>query len=216
VTDAGWLFVVLPLAASVAGYWARSMYFSTPTGILVRRMRQVPVRRIAEAREGEKVRIVGRVGSHEQLLTAPLTDRPCLAHEVVVTVENAFGLASHEMETEALPMTIRDETGVAHLGPGEPALALAFDRVWTYTRAQQGPEKLDRLLDRHQRHRQAHEGFRWTRVREGTLQSGDEIAVVGTARWQDDPDGMGGSYREAPRRLVLEDCIVSNDPRARR
>ena len=43
------------------------------------------------------------------------------------------------------------------------------------------------------------------RYEEGTLTEGERIVVVGTARWEEDPDPMaqGGTYRERPRRLRI-------------
>jgi hypothetical protein len=42
------------------------------------------------------------------------------------------------------------------------------------------------------------------RGREGILEAGERVAVGGIARWLPDPDAAGGSYRETPKRLVLE------------
>ena len=43
------------------------------------------------------------------------------------------------------------------------------------------------------------------RYKEGTLARGERIVVVGTARWEEDPDpsAQGGTYRERPRRLRI-------------
>ncbi|HEX8953926.1 MAG TPA: hypothetical protein VF945_18845, partial [Polyangia bacterium] len=42
------------------------------------------------------------------------------------------------------------------------------------------------------------------RGQEGILEAGERVAVGGIARWVPDPDAAGGSYRETPKRLVLE------------
>jgi hypothetical protein len=101
---------------------------------------------------------------------------------------DAGAQSEKEFDENCLKLTVRDATGTAYLA-ANPRLALTlYDE----------PSK------------------RWTRVREGVIRGGDEVAVVGTARWEIDQTGAGGGYREAPKRLVLEHCIVSNDPRARR
>jgi hypothetical protein len=55
------------------------------------------------------------------------------------------------------------------------------------------------------------------RAREGILEAGERVAVGGLARWLPDPDAAGGSYRETPRRLVLQaseslPLFLSDDP----
>jgi hypothetical protein len=55
------------------------------------------------------------------------------------------------------------------------------------------------------------------RYREGIVARGVEVAVLGRARWERDPEGAGGDYRAQPRRLVLEapeggELVVSTEP----
>ena len=55
------------------------------------------------------------------------------------------------------------------------------------------------------------------RGHEGILEAGERVAVGGIARWMPDPDAAGGSYRETPKRLVLEaseslPLFFSDDP----
>lgn len=57
------------------------------------------------------------------------------------------------------------------------------------------------------------------RYREGVLEEGEIVSVVGMGRWVADPDApaTGDAYRDAPKRLILEappgsSVLVSDDP----
>lgn len=181
------LYVVIPMYLVAAGLFAFRLYGKYNAE--ARRMSRIPRRAIADVRDAEKVRIVGTAETAEPPLTSPSGRHPCVAYEAQVSLDaNAYG--AKEFDENCLKLTVRDATGMAHLA-GHPRLALALED-------------------------QSTSGKRWTRLLEGVIRAGDEVAVVGTARWEVDQDGVGGGYREAPKRLVLEHCIVSNEPRARR
>lgn len=192
-------------------------YFGNPNGPVLRKMEQSPRRSIAEVSEGDRVRIVGTVETSDPPFASGFAGRNCIAYQVVFAVEGLMR-ASWETDQRIATLVVRDATGRTEIVSRDAELALTLDFRTSFGAFTSSPPELEALLARHGASRQKFALFEKKRVtvREGIVNAGDEIAVVGTARWEIDADGTGGGYRDAPKRLVLEKCVVSNDPRARR
>jgi hypothetical protein len=191
-------------AASAVVWWRVGSLRRGKLGELAR----VPRQDVKWVREGERVRIVGVVESVQSPLEAPLSRRPCLAWVVVAHLRGPNRPAV--TIDRAVDLIVRDSTGTAFAV--SPQAALVLDETSTYGHLEQPPGELAGSIS----------ADAWAkrdsqlRFEEGVIKPGDEVALIGKARWQADPEGGGGSYREPPRRLVLDGAILTNLPKARR
>jgi hypothetical protein len=164
--------------------------------------------RVAEAREGQRVRVGGRVRAVGELLRAPFSGRPCVLFEATLThgIEGAAlsgvgGVAAREFQ--ATVFEVEDETGRA-LVRVDPPLDLWLEREAMSSEEVSSDAKLQAFL-----HRTGVGTLLGITAGlepvERRLEPGDWVVVVGIARWDQDPEGSHaqGSYRESARRLVL-------------
>jgi hypothetical protein len=169
---------------------------------------RVPRKEVSRVRDGETVRIVGVVESAQPPLEAPLSGRPCLAWTVVAWLRGAN--QTNVTIDRAVDLIVRDSSGTAFAGA--PQAALVLDETSTYGRLEQPPGQLGGLISADAWERRDSQ----LRFEEGVVKAGDEVALIGKARWQPDPEGGGGNYREPPKRLVLDGAVLTNLPKARR
>jgi len=94
-------------------------------------MRSVPLLRIADARDEQMVRVAGRVVPDEgQLLTAPVSGRPCVAWELHFTASWSMGRDALIDRNGSVGFILDDGSGRAHVG---------FDlKVWALTAREEG------------------------------------------------------------------------------
>jgi len=203
---------VFVLIALVVGLIAFLGWWFSDDQRAKRAMRGVPKRSIADVIEGERARIVGAVEVPEPL-TAPLSGRPCAAWRVTVEERRRSGKNSYWKkivdEHEAVEFFLTDGTGKARVEQVIVKPVLAHDaRGGSGFLNDPTPELQAFLADR------GHDTQGWVfnktiRFREGVAEPGEEVAVVGTGRWERDPDEKaraGSGYREAamPKRLVMQ------------
>ena len=199
--------VVVTIALGLFLAW----YFSADQR-LMRRMRGTPQRAIADVVEGERVRVVGRVRV-EAPLAAPLSARPCAYYRVVVEEQRRRGKSTYWFtvvdEERGVDFLLEDGTGVARVPIGHVQAVLEGDARGKSGFLRDPTPELEAFL--------AARGLATTgwlfnktiRYREGVAEPGELVAVVGTGRWERDPEASakaGDGYREAtmPKRLVLE------------
>jgi hypothetical protein len=72
--------------------------------------------------------------------------------------------------------------------------------------AQEATSRLEAFLERHGLSSASEIGTRDELIyREGVLEEGELVAVLGTARVEPDPDGAARSYREVATRVVVDE-----------
>lgn len=191
-------------AASAIIWWRVGSSRRGALGELAR----VPRQEVEWVREGETVRIVGVVETTQPPLEAPLSGRPCLAWTVVAWLRGPS--RPNETIDRAVDLIVRDSSGTAFAV--SPQAALVLDETSNYGRLEQPPGKLAGLISADAWEARDSE----LRFQEGVIKAGDEVALIGKARWQADPEGGGGNYREPPKRLVLDGAVLTNLPKARR
>ncbi len=203
-------------AAIAAGIWwlSRGRRLSE-AGERLRRHRRATIR---DAPEGKEAKIVGTLCPVGEPLTAPLSGRECACWEVVIDERPAGSsepwsplLRRHDVQT----FEIEDETGRARVEPRIWGVEVVSDfkqRIGTFSAP---PKRLVEFL--------AEQGFMSTnralRYREGVLERGERVAVLGPCRREPFDEESKGSttYRDTPTRLVVGSEIsgvtVSDDPR---
>lgn len=216
---------VLAAGAGIAFLtWWLSPYQRT-----LRALRAAPRVRIADAPDGQLVRIVGQLRAPEAALSAPLSGRACTHYEIVVEEHVKRGKSSSWRtlfrESETRDFSLDDGGGTAIVETDHLEVALVQDHHQRSGTFEDASPALEALLARHGHSSTGLLGFNRTiRYREGVLEPGEEVSVLGWARWEDDPeaglDPSRGGYRGSARkkRLVIHAAEgpvrASDDPKS--
>ncbi|MBX7191130.1 MAG: E3 ubiquitin ligase family protein [Sandaracinaceae bacterium] len=220
------LFLVIALVVVVVVGLA-AMFFSEAAQTR-RAMLRVPRSNVSAAIDGELVRLVGRVVELDPALDAPLSHRRCVAFRVLVETKQSTGKSSHWVSTidqrESVRFVLEDESGRARIEAAQSKLLVELDEEQGSGFLNDATPELEAYLAEHGKESTNFLGLNKSmRYREGVLALGETVAVLGVARWEDDPDAgavdMGqAGFRDAPRkkRLVLEPAndglYASDDP----
>jgi hypothetical protein len=197
--------------SAAVGAFAVRLAFSRDRRIkrLLRRIKPTAIR---DAADGRVVKIVGELVYAGRSIPSPLSQRACAYYSIVVEEYRGRGTRGGHWreivhEEKGIDFYVRDDSGMALVrvtSDGKYFPALVQDRRARTSPILSSDPDLERFLAERGI---ATEGafFRKNlRGREGILEAGERVAVGGIARWLPDPDAAGGSYRETPKRLVLE------------
>lgn len=177
---------------------------------------------IKDVEEGHEVKIAGRLAYAEEPLIAPLSGRPCACWEVVVEEYKSSGKSGSWREIirdqECLTFFIEDDSGKALVVDQVPRVAIDKDSHHRSGTFNDATEELSAFLHEHGHESVGMFGFnRRMRYKEGVLEEGEEVAVMGLARREADPSGSGrsGGYREAPTIVIIDapeggQCLISD------
>jgi hypothetical protein len=165
------------------------------------RTRGLAVTPLDRVGDGTRVKIRGRLDAGAQPLVAPISGRTCAAWIVEVQEWPAWETIAVEQATQSF--VLRDDSSRPALVRAARASVLV-DKDASFWPAQ--PTGAMRALLR--RHDVREEGYFGSptpyRYCEGVLEPGETITVVGRARLEFDPSGVGGSYREPPVHAVFD------------
>jgi hypothetical protein len=187
----------------------------------LKRVRATPV---AEVRDGRVVKLVGEVVSAGRSLEAPLTQKACAYYSISVEeyqVQTLRRATWREVlrEERGVDFYLRDESGIAlvHVTERSTFAALLRDRKARASPVLYSDAELERLLSARGHATRGAIFRKHLRASECVLQAGERVAVGGLGRWLPDPEAAGGSYRELPKRLVLQaseaiPLFMSDDP----
>lgn len=202
------VFVVL-LFVVVVGILVLSYWFSEAAKIR-RALRGARKVAIVEAKEGEIVKLTGRVRPAGQTLRAPLSNRPCVFFEVTVEEYRSSGKSGRWVqvirESEGVDFLVEDGTGKALVrGDGMKVLAVKDHDRRSGTFNDATPD-LEAFLARHGRKSTGWVFNKSLRYKEGAFEPGETVTVLGAVHWEQDPDPetAGSGYRDVPKRLVLQ------------
>jgi hypothetical protein len=210
-----WFLLLLPTVGGLAAVIAW-MYFGE-RGRVRRRLKKELRVDIADATDGP-VKIAGKLRTIDEPQRAPLSGRPCALYEVIVTElprDSEEGRRVIIRDRVAKDFLLDDGTGTALVRASvvqtELDLAIQYDRLamtgvlFGVSTVEADPAALEAYLAQHgQKATRFLGGARELEYMEGVFEAGELIAVHGEARREDDPSGLGGSYRERATRLVIE------------
>ncbi len=194
-----------------------------------RKLRKAPRLPIAEVKEGQLAKVVGTLRlAEEPPLEAPLSGRPCAYFEVKVEERRSSGKSSHwvtvikEYESQQR-IFVEDDSGKALVSMMAPKMVLTMDAHYESGFLNDASPRLEEFLARH-----GHSSEGWVfnksiRYKEGVLEPGELVAVLGRGSWEPDPDpppggGATGGYRDMPLRLHVREAVdddrmlMSDDP----
>jgi hypothetical protein len=214
------VFAALVCVIAIVGW-----YFSADE-LARRKLSAAPLKKIRDVSQGELVKIVGRIEPHAPVLTAPLSGRSCSYFEAVVeervSRKNSTGWRVRIRETDVREFFVVDGTGRALVEVANAHVVAVQDHHQSSGTFDDASPELEAYLARHGESSTGLLGFNKTlRYREAVLELGEEVAVLGRARWEIDPhatSGEGAGYRGGAKRLVLEapetegPLLVSDEP----
>lgn len=181
---------------------------------------------VARLVEGEVVKVCGRARVLERVLEAPLTGRQCVFYRALVEEPgkgdgrlDSDGWHPLVDEYNSTDFLVEDATGSVrvHVDGAEPVLVLDAS-FWSAIFNSPTP-RLEAYLAQYGQASKNWLGInRSLRYREGVLEPGEEVAVLGVVRFElaPDPGGSGGGYRARPQRPTLHagetGLLLSDDP----
>lgn len=177
---------------------------------LRRLLRNAPRVSIKEFPDGGVGKIVGTLEYLDEPLTAPLSQRPCALYDVLV--EEKTGNKNKYWRTmvttsENVRFRIRDDTGYAIIDPTYAQFTIVKDNHSQSGTFDDPTEVEKAFLSRH-----GQTGTGWVfnktlRYREGVLEAGEEVAILGFGMREPDPEpdlSDERGYRAGPpTRLVM-------------
>ncbi|RZO62542.1 MAG: hypothetical protein EVA89_08925 [Sandaracinaceae bacterium] len=203
-----WLFLLMLLL--VGGFALFRWYFSADQKAR-RAMQAVPLLPAARVRDGQTARVIGEVLPGASV-TAPLSGRPCTYWRV--TVEEQRGGSKNRRwvtivdEHEGVDFLLRDGDTKALVKTDFVQCVLEKDGKFSSGFLNDATPELDAFLRERGQSSQGLVFNKNMRYREGVVEPGEHVCVVGAGRWERDPDeeaSAGTGYRDAsmPTRLVL-------------
>jgi CBS domain-containing protein len=205
-----WIVLGLAVTVVVVGVLIRAAATSMSEAEQVEReLRLAPRATALGLADGASGRLAGVVTS-DATLRAPLTGRPCVAYVVRVDEKRADRRWSRWRErlheVRGVPFTIDDGTGRALIDPSRSTLLLHMDSTTRSGRFDSATPVEESFLARHQF---ASTGWfldKTLRDREGVIEAGERVAIVGRGLRQPDPDAAAdphGAPGMLPTRVVI-------------
>ena len=168
------------------------------------RLRRAPRRMIDAFKEGEAAKIVGTLSYLGEPLRTPLTGRACACYEILVEEYSAMGgTGSWEVvirEFKGQAFMLRDETGLAIVSPEGAELVITLDSQTKSGTFYEPTVRETNFLKSHGRKGKGWVFNKTLRYREGILEEGESVAVLGQGVNEPDPDGADqvSGYRQGP------------------
>ena len=213
------IFCLIALAV-IAAIVFFSHYFSKKATV-IRKLKKAPLKKISGFTNGETARIAGKVQCTGEPLTAPLSGRKCACFSVLVEQKVSSGKSSHWKkligEEVAGEFVVRDGNSYARVDFSHVTSYIVLDRNYSSGFFQDATEELTRYLHRHGVESENYFGWNRTiRYREGILEEGEMIAVVGKGTWERvDTGQLSDEYGKVLRISAPEEAPVylSDDPK---
>jgi len=186
-----------------------------------RALRHVAIRPIQSLREGEVLRVQGKLLYLDPApLESPISQRRCALYRVVVDVKKGKNSTETVIdESEGRSFLLQDETGTARIQLSDYKLAIDQDHHQTSGTFDDPPSH---VIDFLQARGQTHTGLFGMNLsmtyNEGVLEQGEIVTVLGRVRFEHiDDSAQAAGYRDRPRRAVLispddSPMLISDEP----
>lgn len=213
------VFVQWLLYAGMGSAIAFGAHFFSREATTKRALRRAHRTCVSQARDGQLVKLVGRVHFLGNPLVAPLTSRRCAYYAVWSVGDPGTPAATMPPCNESgQDFLLQDATGTAliHLTNAD----VVVERDGQYQATMGMPPHLAQFLHTYARGSQGRVQNPFD-FREGVLEEGEQVAVIGRCTWQLDPRGSTDTsvinYRDPPKILVVQPppngkVLVSDDP----
>jgi len=163
--------------------------FYSKKAIVKRHLRKAVLKSIHSVTDGEIVKISGKVELTGPPLVAPLSGRKCAYYHVLVEQLVNTGKSTHHKklieEEVAGPFGIREGRSCACIDTSRVESYIVDDAKYESGIFNDPTEVLDNYLSAHNLNSENFIGFNKSmRYREGILEEGEVISVLGQARWK--------------------------------
>jgi hypothetical protein len=198
--------------------------FFTPEARAKRALGGRPRALIGKSQGGE-VHLVGRAHARGELLTAPVSRRPCLAYQLAIDVHRGRSWSRALDLADVRPFRVTDDTGEALVETATPTvLALEYDRSGS-TGFFEDIDEASLNIIKDLLEANGIETVTWIgtaknlRYREGVLEEGETVSVGGAAARELDLKASPSGPRSLPVSFVVRGTgavplIISDDPEA--
>ncbi len=193
--------VVVAIVAGVA-LVAASLVWNEKAKIR-RQLRSAPRVDIGELGEGRTGRLVGQVGEGDTM-QAPFTGRTCVYYEAAVEEYRSSGKTGSwrqvVREVRSVAFVLDDGTGRAIVDPSGARVAVDIDMTTRSGTFDDATPVEEQFLTRHGLRSSGWVFNKSFRYREGVIEIGETIAVMGQGVREPDPAAVGkvGGYRSGP------------------
>lgn len=165
-----------------------SFYFSNKT-VVKRKLKKANVIKISNFMSGETAKINGSVEIVDKPLIAPLSKRECAYYHVVVEENVSSGKSSHWEtlieEEDSCQFVIRDGRSCAYIDDENIKSYIVDDWKSSSGFMNDADDFLEEYLQAHGYKSENFLGLNKTiRYREGVLEQGERIAVLGKGEWK--------------------------------
>lgn len=203
-------FAFILILAVGFGIFIAASYFSE-SARLKRLLREAPRVDIKDFEDGGVGKISGRLEYLDEPLTSPLNGRTCALYDILVEEKpdsNKNYWRTYVHENNQVRFIVRDNTGYAIVDPSHAQIVIVKDRHSTSGTFNDPTPEEKAFLNRHGKEGQGWVFNKTLRYKEGVLEAGEEVAVLGFGMREPDPDpgraGEMSGYRSAPpTRLVM-------------
>ena len=213
-------YIIIPIIAIVVGIIAFVNYYFSKKNVIKRKLKKATGKKISEFLNGEIAKVVGKVDCLNKPIIAPLSGRPCAYYYVLVEQKVSSGKSSHWKklieEEIAGAFVIKDGRYCARIDTKNIKSYITEDRKYTSGFLEDATEVLEKYLNDHGQKSEGILGFNRTlRYKEGVLEQGELIAVIGRGEWKHvNQDQMTSSFGKVLEISSTEEEAVylSDDP----
>jgi hypothetical protein len=167
-----------------------AVIFFSKKGLIKRKLKNSNLKRVANFRNGETARIVGKVEVIDTPLKAPLSGRKCTHYHVLVEQQVSTGNTTtwkKIIEDEfSSKYVIKDGSHYAYINDRRMQSYIVEDMKYTSGFWKDATERLESYLNSYGKESEGYFGLNKTlRYKEGVLEPGEKIAVLGKGEWKD-------------------------------
>ncbi|MHC1702354.1 MAG: hypothetical protein AB9846_00470 [Tenuifilaceae bacterium] len=182
--------IIIPIAVGlvIVAIVLASLYFSKKA-VIKRKLKKAVGQKISSFISGDIAKVVGKVEFVGEPLIAPLSGRRCAHYYVLVEEQVSSGKSSHwnklVEEEVAGTFVIRDGRHCAYINSKNVKSVLVEDRQFSSGFRNDATPELEKYLNAHGKKSEGAFGWNKTiRYKEGVLEEGELIAVMGRGEWK--------------------------------
>jgi hypothetical protein len=181
--------VIIIIVLPVLGIYIYKFYFSSKAR-LSRKIKNTPAKPIREVLDGEVIKIVGCVYYAAATIAAPLSGRKCSYYKVLVEEEKGSGITHgwyrFAEDQKVSLLLVKDGNNYALIDEKYLLSSLVEDKKYYSGFLNDASDNLKNFLkQKGKESTSALMGFnRNLRYKEGILEEGERIAVIGKASWK--------------------------------
>jgi len=182
--------IIIPIAVGlvIVAIVIASLYFNKKA-VIKRKLKKAVGQKISSFVSGDIAKVVGKVEYVGEPLIAPLSGRRCAYYYVLVEEQVSSGKSSHWSkiieEEVGGTFVIRDGRHCAYINSKNVKSVLVEDRQFSSGFRNDATPELEKYLNAHGQKSEGAFGWNKTiRYKEGVLEEGELIAVMGRGEWK--------------------------------